>query len=66
MFEELRQQITELCEPLEREELMLSRLEITRETATEILGEAGTQKPVQPTEPPAGTSRSARARRSGY
>ncbi|MGW0828332.1 hypothetical protein [Streptomyces sp. NPDC002845] len=56
-IEELRQQIAELTESLEREESVLSRLEITRETVTEIPGEAGTQEPVQPTEPPAGTSR---------
>ncbi|WP_143658993.1 hypothetical protein [Streptomyces sp. SA15] len=55
---ELRQQIAELTESLDREESMLSRLEITRETVTEILGEAGTQELVQSTEPPAGTSQS--------
>lgn len=55
---ELRQQIAELTESLEREESVLSRLEITREVVTEILGEAGTPEPVGPAGPVvAGASR---------
>ncbi|MER6160744.1 hypothetical protein ABT147_35305 [Streptomyces sp. NPDC001868] len=56
-IEELRQRIAELTESLEREESVLSRLEITREMVTEILGEAGTREPVHAAEPVAGASR---------
>ncbi|WSQ14768.1 hypothetical protein OG604_47520 [Streptomyces sp. NBC_01231] len=43
--EELRQRIAELTESLECKEVVLSRLDITQETVTEILGESGTREP---------------------
>lgn len=56
-IEELRERIAGLSELLERGESVLSRLEITGERGTGILGEAGMRELVRPAGPPAGTSR---------